>query len=408
MNLKNSYPAIVVGAGPAGSAASLTLAKNGIETLLIEKQREVGKDIFCAEGISVNTLNLTKNIFGIENPEKFIASKIDTLRIIAPDFDYFEVYKDDMSVVLERKIFDRTLAEKAAAAGAELSVSTKFLKAERENGRIKIEVLKDGKVHEIFTDLLIGADGPGSAVATALGLNMEVSEQDVHKCAQFLVYDEKIPSNRMDFLFSEKYSPTGYAWVFPKGRGLANLGVGVTIETNKDPMDYLKTIISEFYPDAKIIGWLRGVVPVGGNLKKIYADNLLVVGDAARLADPATGGGIATAIISGKIAGEVGAEAIKKGDLSEKFLKKYEKNYWNEIGLDYKISLILKDYLKNYTDERIIKLYRVLKKLFAGKNLQTLNLSELFFNSVKNSKEILSLLLGSGGDVVNSLRKVIF
>ena len=408
MNLKNSYPAIVVGAGPAGSAASLTLAKNGIETLLIEKQREVGKDIFCAEGISVNTLNLTKNIFGIENPEKFIASKIDTLRIIAPDFDYFEVYKDDMSVVLERKIFDRTLAEKAAAAGAELSVSTKFLKAERENGRIKIEVLKDGKVHEIFTDLLIGADGPGSAVATSLGLNMEVSEQDVHKCAQFLVYDEKIPSNRMDFLFSEKYSPTGYAWVFPKGRGLANLGVGVTIETNKDPMDYLKTIISEFYPDAKIIGWLRGVVPVGGNLKKIYADNLLVVGDAARLADPATGGGIATAIISGKIAGEVGAEAIKKGDLSEKFLKKYEKNYWNEIGLDYKISLILKDYLKNYTDERIIKLYRVLKKLFAGKNLQTLNLSELFFNSVKNSKEILSLLLGSGGDVVNSLRKVIF
>jgi len=408
MNLKNSYPAIVVGAGPAGSAASLTLAKNGIETLLIEKQREVGKDIFCAEGISVNTLNLTKNIFGIENPEKFIASKIDTLRIIAPDLDYFEVYKDDMSVVLERKIFDRTLAEKAAAAGAELSVSTKFLKAERVNGRIKIEVLKDGKVHEIFTDLLIGADGPGSAVATALGLNMEVSEQDVHKCAQFLVYDEKIPSNRMDFLFSEKYSPTGYAWVFPKGSGLANLGVGVTIETNKDPMDYLKTIISEFYPDAKIIGWLRGVVPVGGNLKKIYADNLLVVGDAARLADPATGGGIATAIISGKIAGEVGAEAIKKGDLSEKFLKKYEKNYWNEIGLDYKISLILKDYLKNYTDERIIKLYRVLKKLFAGKNLQTLSLSELFFNSVKNSKEILSLLLGSGGDVVNSLRKVIF
>ncbi len=408
MNLKNSYPAIVVGAGPAGSAAALTLAKNGIETLLIEKQREVGKDIFCAEGISVNTLNLTKNIFGIENPEKFIASKIDTLRIIAPDLDYFEVYKDDMSVVLERKIFDRTLAEKAAAAGAELSVSTKFLRAERDNGRIKIEVLKDGKVHEIFTDLLIGADGPGSAVATSLGLNMEVSEQDVHKCAQFLVYDEKIPSNRMDFLFSEKYSPTGYAWVFPKGRGLANLGVGVTVETNKDPMDYLKTIISEFYPNARIIGWLRGVVPVGGNLKKIYTDNLLVVGDAARLADPATGGGIATAIISGKIAGEVGAEAIKKDDLSEKFLKKYEKNYWNEIGLDYKISLILKDYLKNYTDERIIKLYRVLKKLFAGKNLQTLNLSELFFNSVKNSKEILSLLLGSGGDVVNSLRKVIF
>ncbi len=409
MNLKSEYSAIVVGAGPAGSTAAKVLAQGGVDVLLIEKQREVGKDIFCAEGISTNTLNLIKKIFEIDETQKFVATNVDTIRIISPELDYFEVYRNGIGVVLERKIFDRTLAEKAAAKGAVLSVSTKFLTAKRVGGKVEVDLVRDGRREIVRTPILIGADGPASAVAASMGLNMEVGNENIHKCAQFLIYDRAIGSNRMDFLFSKKYSPTGYAWTFPKGNGLANFGVGILSERKEDPMQYLEQLLKDFYPDARVIGWLKGVVPTGGNLKRIYADNLLVAGDAARLADPVTGGGIAAAIISGRLAGEIAFEALDRGDFTEKFLKKYEKKVWQELGIDYKISLILREYLKNYTDERIIKLYRVLKHLFGGKNLQSIKLTDLFISSIKNSKELAGLLLGSGGDAIfNSIRKIIF
>ncbi len=409
MNLKSEYSAIVIGAGPAGSSAAHALAKNGVDVLMVEKQREVGKDIFCAEGISGNTFNLVKKTFAIEEPQKFIATRVNTVRIISPELDYFDVYREDMGIILERKIFDRTLAEKAVSKGAHLSVSTKFLDARRVGNKIEVDLIRNGRRETVRTSILIGADGPASTVATSMGLNMDVGNENIHKCAQFLIYDDKIESNRMDFLFSKEYSPTGYAWTFPKGKGLANFGVGILLDKKEDPMEYLEQLLRDFYPDARVIGWLKGVVPTGGNLKRIYADNLLVAGDAARLADPVTGGGIAAAIISGHLAGETAFEALEAGDFSEKFLKKYEKKVWQELGVDYKISLIIREYLKNYTDERIIKLYRVLKHLFGGKNLQSIKLTDLFISSLKNSKELAGLLLGSGGDAIfNSLRKIIF
>ncbi len=408
MDIKSNYSVVVVGAGPAGSTAALTLAEKGVDVLLVEKQREVGKDIFCAEGISKNTLNLAKEIYGFEKTDNFIASWFDTVRIIGPDMDALTVRHEKMGVILERKIFDRTLAGMAVSRGAQLSVSTKFLHAERKNGKVELTLSKGGKTVNVMADLVIGADGPASLVASSLGLNMDVGGQDIHKCAQFFVYNENIVGNRLDFYFSEKFSPSAYAWVFPKGDGFANIGLGVLLNMDLDPMELLKTFLNEIYPGSKVIGWLRGVVPVGGYDLKIYADNLLVTGDAARLADPVSGGGIGPAILSGKIAGDVAYEALEKGDLSEKFLKNYEKIYWDRTGIDYKVSLVLRDYLKNYTDERIIKLHRALKKLFDGKDLETISLTRLFIDTIKSSKELFSLLLGSGGDVLFSLRKIVF
>ncbi len=407
MEFKARYSVVVVGAGPAGSTAAQILAKKGVDVLLVEKQREVGKDIFCAEGISRNTLKLAEEIFEIENPEKFIASRVNSVRIIGPDLETIDVRHENMGVTLERKIFDRTLAGIAAANGANLSVGTKFIQAERKNGKVELTLMKEGKLFNVTSDIVIGADGPASGVATSLGLPMETDDEEVHRCAQFFIYNDRIVGNRLDFFFSEKYSPTGYAWVFPKGNGFANVGLGVLTSSGKDPMEFLKSYISDFFPDSKIIGWLRGVVPIGGYNKRIYADNLLVTGDAARLADPVTGGGIGPAILSGKIAGEVAFEALERGDLSEKFLKKYEKIYWDRTGIDYKVSLILKEYLKNYTDERIIKLHRVLKKLFDGKDLETISITRLFINTVKVSKDLFGLFFGSGGDVLFNLRKII-
>ncbi|MGC9310792.1 MAG: NAD(P)/FAD-dependent oxidoreductase, partial [Candidatus Aenigmatarchaeota archaeon] len=93
-----------------------------------------------------------------------------------------------------------------------------------------------------------------------------------------------------------------------------------------------------------------GGIPVGGFLKKMTLDNFLVVGDAAHQVNPIHGGGIHEVQSGGKIAAEVAAEAIKKGDTSEKALDKYNKRWWKERGNELHMAERLREVLENLSD----------------------------------------------------------
>ncbi|MCK5520668.1 MAG: hypothetical protein KAI81_06120, partial [Candidatus Marinimicrobia bacterium] len=86
-----------------------------------------------------------------------------------------------------------------------------------------------------------------------------------------------------------------------------------------------------FFPDGSILNLTAGGVPVTKTLKRITANGFMVVGDAARMVDPLTGGGIISGMQAGKLAGIRAAEAIKAGDVSEKFFQKYAKA-WDKVG----------------------------------------------------------------------------
>ena len=128
----------------------------------------------------------------------------------------------------------------------------------------------------------------------------------------------------LEFYFGS-VAPGGYFWLFPKGGDVANVGLGIiTNMAEKSAYEYLVDAADSCYAtqDAQAVELNSGGDPVGGLVKEMYGDNIMLVGDAASQVNPLTGGGITNGMLGGRFAGEVAAEAIKSGDCS---MQKYTK-----------------------------------------------------------------------------------
>lgn len=143
-------------------------------------------------------------------------------------------------------------------------------------------------------------------------------------------------------------------WIFPKGDGVANVGIGVRKPwAKKTALEYLEDFVNSRpeLKNASILEVNSGGVPVGGFLDDAVADNLMVVGDAAHHVNPIHGGGIPEAYMAGRLAAETAAEAVKAGDFSRKFLKRYDQRWEKERGSRLKKILKLREVMENMSDE---------------------------------------------------------
>ncbi|NQU05317.1 MAG: NAD(P)/FAD-dependent oxidoreductase [Calditrichaeota bacterium] len=159
--------------------------------------------------------------------------------------------------------------------------------------------------------------------------------------------------NNCHFFFGNDVAPGGYLWVFPKGDGIANVGIGVSTNRSDGGTAYrkLSEFVSKRYGQVSIISEFAGGVPVARPLKDPLKDGFMVVGDAARHCNPLTGGGISAALIGGNAAGEVAAEAVSKGNTSRNSLKKYLKLINKDITRNHARTYRLKEGVFNMTDE---------------------------------------------------------
>jgi digeranylgeranylglycerophospholipid reductase len=332
--MKSSYDVIVVGAGPAGSIAARTAAENGLDVLLIEKRQEIGDPVRCAEGTGKEGL-----MQFMEPDSRWICAEVNGARIFAPNGMCIELTEKlagkEVGYVLERKIFDRAVAKTAAKAGAEVQVKTQATSLIKENGVVcGIKGKFRGDDFEARAKVVVGADGIESKVGKWAGINTTLKPKDIETCAQFLVTDIDIAPNSCDFYMGNSRAPGGYVWVFPKGKREANVGLGMLGSrfTGKHPIDYLHEFMAWKFPEGKIIETVVGAVPASGMLKQLSTDGVVLVGDAGRVSDPITGGGIYNGMVSGRIAGNVIADAIKANDVSAKKLQRHDKEVREALG----------------------------------------------------------------------------
>lgn len=355
---------IVVGGGPGGSMAAKTAAEAGLDVVMLEKRQEIGDPVRCAEGVSKRTLCRMVKL----QPE-WISSEVKGARIYAPDGMSIVMSEDksggEVGYVLERKVFDRGLAMLAAEAGAKVLVKTRALGLRRKDGAISgVSAMRIGEPLEIEAPLVIGADGVESKVGRWAGIDTTLALQDIESCAQFLVHDPSIDEDYTEFFLGNSIAPSGYAWSFPKGEKLANIGLGIQGSKSKpgEAVRLLQQLMKTRFPNGRIVEMVVGGDPCSGPIDSATADGVMLVGDAAHQTDPLTGGGILNAMRAGVIAGDVAAKATSAGNFSRKGLSEYETRWKEDIGKTIERSFQFKEFFVKLTDKDINQLIGSLAK----------------------------------------------
>lgn len=348
---------LVIGAGPAGSMAAKHAALNGAKVLLIDRKSEIGSPKRCAEGVSKDGLKRLE----VTLDPRWIATEINKVRLVAPNgtdvlLDEDKVKLSEVGYVLERKVFDKHMAMDAARAGAQIMVKTLATGMKKEKDGIIVHVEHMGNPMEIKAKIVIGADGPESRVGRWAGLKTNLKPGNMESCAQFEMVGVTLEQpNCLELIFGS-VAPGGYAWIFPKGDDIANVGLGVlSTETDKTAYQHLLDFVAT-YPGtqkAQPVELNVGGDPVAGLHKELVTDNVLITGDAAGMVNPLDGGGIISGMTGGRIAGEVAAKAISEGDFSKNNLKDYQKRCQKEIGDSFKKYLKAKDYLLSLSDDEL-------------------------------------------------------
>lgn len=347
------FDVIVVGGGPAGSTAAYEAAKGGAKTLILEKDRDIGYPVRCGEAVSDRGLRQF-----VEPQPEWIAATISKIRMRSPDNTKIDFTSHKMTgYVLHRRIFDYAMANRASQAGAEIQTRAYVDGLIMEDDTVKgVGYQYMGERRKLTAKLVIAADGVESRVGRWAGLRTATKLKDMESAYQATVGNIDVDQEMIDFYIGTNWAPGGYLWVFPKGDRMANVGLGVLGSRAKDypsAHDLTHRFLKEHYPKATVLTSVAGGVPIAHTLKQITGNGIMLTGDAARMVNPVSGGGIISGMVGGRIAGQVAAEAVQAGDASKAGLGDYP-NLWRKAeGKTHEAIHRISETVKTITDDEL-------------------------------------------------------
>ena len=344
------FDVVIVGAGPAGLAAAIDLAKGKASVLVLDRKQEIGCPKRCAEGLGGGWFKR----LGITPKKEWAVQEIKGAALYSPNGKSIRLKsKKVMGHVLERKVFEKELAIRAVALGAKVFLKQQVVAAKRVDGVVELDVEVDDAIKKVKGKIVLACDGVDSLTAKMLGLNTKLDLKETDSGYQYEMtgisgYDEGL----LHLYFGTEVAPRGYIWIFPKRKGTANVGIGIGGYVEKSAKFYLDRWIAgqPGLKDGSIIEVNAGAIPVGGFLEKMHAENLLVAGDAGHMVDPIHGGGIGIAFEGGKIAAEVALKALKANNFSDEFLSQYTKQWYDTRGKELMKRLKGRHLLEQLTD----------------------------------------------------------
>ncbi|MFX1566454.1 MAG: geranylgeranyl reductase family protein [Promethearchaeota archaeon] len=372
---------IVVGAGPAGSSTAVGALRAGANVTIVDRKTNVGIPVQCGEAIGKTGPGVAE----IDIPEESIRAPLRGFRLYSPgqiSVDY--ATEEPSGFTIDRRIFDKELFARATETGAESLLGARVIDITRSNGTVNgVVVRHEGKRKTLKAQIVIGADGVNSQIARLTGLRKAYKPDDIDSCFGYEMANCDLEvTDLMEFLLGSELSPRGYIWIFPKGAGRANVGIGigggVETKTAKEYLDhFLKhhEVAKQQLSNARVIETRVGALPVCGPNKTNVVDGALLVGDAAGQIHPITGGGMGYAIVCGSIAGRVAAECLQKETVSAQHLQKYEKEWQKLYGSEFDQSLKLRDLILQTADATLDKLAEIVTgesivQMTAGKKVK--------------------------------------
>ena len=364
----SSPSVLVVGGGPAGSAAAFWLARSGHEVTLVEK-KEYPRDKTCGDGLTPRAvLQLQDMGFDFEVPE---FHRITGLRSYAGDDLMIELPWPDHSRfpnwggVMRRSDLDSQVATLAEKQGVEIMEKTLAEPVIEEGVLVGVALTRDGSQDNVTPDITVIADGSMNRFGRELGTArrkdypMGLAARGYYSSPRS---KDPFLESQLDMRDSAGATMPGYGWVFPLGDGTVNVGVGLLstfkrwkhVNTTRMMADYV-AIAPDYWGLSEES---RLTAPVGGKLTMSFSKgplvgaNWITIGDAAGAINPWNGEGIAYAYETGRIAAEHIGRSLGTGDFS--LLRRYPQHLEDEYGLYYKMARIFVKLIGNPTVMRTL------------------------------------------------------
>ena len=276
-------------------------------------------------------------------PESCIVNRSKYVKFVFPN--NHEISVPFRGLTVERKLYDKHLANEAARAGAEIATLTKAVGI-LEGGR-GIRVKDVDGVREVEARKIVAADGAYSLIAREAGLPVSRDPLDYGVGYHYEMVNVDHDPEYVDMYLGDEIAPGTYAWIIPKGGDVANVGTGVRVPFMKRGMnirDYQRNFVEKHPVSSKKLTRARrtaikaGFIPVGGAMERTCTDTVIAVGDAGGHTIPTVGGGVPPALICGRIAGQVLADNINEGVP----LTRFESLWRSQLGKTLENSLRLR------------------------------------------------------------------
>jgi len=339
---------VVAGAGPGGLYAAVEGLKRGLSVHVFDKKSVVGVPVKCGEYFPVRREmehllpNAGEHMEVFDVPEEAIDNTCKTLRVISPRGKEYEF--DFEAFILDRTILEQKAAKEVEKLGGTMQLQT-VVDLFTQHGETYVGPTPSESVK---AKVVVAADGFPSKVAKAAGILTDayMTSNNVAINYEYLMTNLTVDQKVTEMYMGTQFAPGGYGWIIPKGGQSANVGIGIRTSYSKknDGRGYLQFFLSDCeLTKSKLEGGKPGpmiadVLPVDGPLTRTYSTHVMAVGDAAAMVMPTNGGGIATAMITGRIAGQVAADHIQNGiPLSE-----YERRWMRVMGKEMRVSTRLR------------------------------------------------------------------
>ena len=342
---KTEFDVVVVGAGPAGSTTARELSRRGIRVLLLEEHERVGVPVHCAGLITGRALELA------EASPDLALNRIKGAFVHSPTGVVLTLGGDKVrALVIDRIGLDRELAEQAQEYGATLALGTRVVGMERVNGSVRLHTQRNGYRSQLDAQLVIGADGVSSVVA---GRNGTCKPPNAVAVMGAEVEVDGLDEEFVHVYLGRDVAPGWFGWLIPIDRKHARIGVGTT-QPGQDIHRLLSNLVSskEQLRGARIVRTQGGLIPLVPP-RRSYADNVLLVGDAAGQVKPTSGGGIHPLMVASRLCARAAFRALRKDDFSRRTLSTYQRDWDAALGSEMERERLLRRLFATLTSEEV-------------------------------------------------------
>jgi geranylgeranyl reductase family protein len=360
--MRDDYDVVVVGAGPGGATAATELGRAGVRTLLVDKAR-FPRDKACGDAVCSRSVSVLRELGLLDAVAKLPGQRVLTERFLNDRGEGLELPflfargahaapTPEPAYVVPRLHFDNLLFEHARSFDS-VDVLEGFTLTDLrfEEGRVTGVAGRTREGPRTFrARIVIGADGAFSKVAEKVGAYDFHHKHHEHWIAAFRIYFDDVSGlgDALEIHFLDRMLP-GYLWIFPEGRGRANVGAGMVesfARGEKGQKVNLKQVGYALLANHPVLGprfknarehpgsFLGWQLPCGSERRDIAGRGWMLVGDAASLIDPFSGEGIANAMVSAQLAARTAVESLRQGAS----LEMYAKAVWAELGAELKTS----------------------------------------------------------------------